>query len=72
MVGTYCLHAHDGLLHFGDIRDMVLIGLELLLLYPFIDAYHQLPWDVCTVIHTYQGGVERGGEGGEEGKECQK
>lgn len=49
---TYCLHAHDGLLHLGDIRDMVLVGLELLLLDPFIDADYQLPGDVGAVIHT--------------------
>lgn len=53
--GTYCLHAHDGLLHLGDICDMVLIGLELLLLYPFIDAYHQLPGDVSAIIYTWSG-----------------
>lgn len=64
VVGTYCLHAHDGLLHLGDIRDVVLIGLELLLLYPFVDAYHQFPGDVGTIIHTYQHGVGRGGQGG--------
>lgn len=58
-VGTYRLHAHDGLLHLGDICDMVLIGLELLLLDPFIDAYHQLPGDVSAVIHTYQCGRAR-------------
>lgn len=57
-MGPYRLHAHDGLLHLGDICDMVLIGFELLLLDPFIDAYHQLSGDVRTVIHTYQcGGV---------------
>lgn len=52
--GTYRLHAHDGLLHLGDVCDMVLIGLELPLLYPFIDAYHQLPGDVGAVIHAYE------------------
>lgn len=51
-VGTYCLHAHNGLLHLGDIRDVVLIGLELLLLYPFVDAYHQFSGDVCAIIHA--------------------
>lgn len=61
--GTYCLHAHDGLLHLGDIRDVVLIGLELLLLYPFIDAYHQLPGDVGTIIHTYQQWTGKGRSG---------
>lgn len=54
--GTYRLHAHDGLLHLGDVCDVVLIGLELLLLDPFIDAYHQLSGDVSAVIHTYQHG----------------
>lgn len=53
--GTYCLHAYDGLLHLGDICDMVLIGLELLLLYPFIDANHQLSRDVSAIIHTWSG-----------------
>lgn len=58
-MGTYRLHAHDGLLHLGDVCDVVLIGLELLLLDPFIDAYHQLSGDVSAVIHTYQhGGVK--------------
>lgn len=57
-VVTYRLHAHDGLLHLGDVCDVVLIGFELLLLDPFIDAYHQLSGDVSTIIHTYQcGGV---------------
>lgn len=57
-VGTYRLHAHDRLLHLGDVCDMVLIGLELLLLDPLIDANHQLSGDVRAVIHTYQrGGV---------------
>lgn len=51
-VGTYSLHAHDGLLHLGDVRDVVLVGLELLLLNPLVDADHQLPGDVGTVIHT--------------------
>ena len=51
-VGTYSLHAHDGLLHRGDVRDVVLIGPELLLLNPLVDADHQLPGDVGTVIHT--------------------
>lgn len=55
-IGTYRLHAHDGLLHLGDICDVVLIGFELLLLDPFIDAYHQLSGDVSTIIHTYQFG----------------
>lgn len=71
VVGTYRLHAHNGLLHLGDIRDVVLIGLELLLLYPFIDAHHQLPGDVGTVIHTYQHGKGRGGDGGG-GRMCQR
>lgn len=31
---------------------MVLIGLELLLLYPFVDAYYKLPGDVGAIIHT--------------------
>lgn len=52
LVDTHCLHAHDGLLHLGDVRDVVLIGLELLLLYPLIDAYHQLPGDVSAIVHT--------------------
>lgn len=57
-VVTYRLHAHDGLFHLGDVCDVVLIGFELLLLDPFIDAYHQLSGDVSTIIHTYQcGGV---------------
>lgn len=46
------LHAHDGLLHFGDVRDVVLIGLELLLLNPLVDASHQLPEVIGTIIHT--------------------
>ena len=51
-VGTYSLHAHDVLLHLGDVRDVVLVGLELLLLNPLVDADHQLPGDGGTVIHT--------------------
>lgn len=62
--GTHCLHAHDGLLHLGDIRDVVLIGLELLLLYPFVDAHHQLPGDVCAIIHTCGERKEAGRGGG--------
>ena len=71
VVGTYCLHAHDGLLHLGDIRDVVLVRLELLLLNPFVDADHQLPGDVSPVIHTYGRGTGKGrgcqGPGAREG-----
>lgn len=56
---TYRLHAHDGFLHLGDICDMVLIGFELLLLDPLIDAHHQFSGDIRAIIHTYQ----RGGRG---------
>lgn len=38
---------------------MILIGFELLLLYPFIDAHHQLSGDVSAIIHTYQRGRVR-------------
>lgn len=67
--GTHCLHAHDGLLHLGDICDVVLIGLELLLLYPFVDAHYQLPGDVSAIIHTWS--MRRGvGKWRKEGSEA--
>lgn len=48
---TYRFHAHDGLLHLGDIGDVVLVGAQLPLLYPFIDPHHHVSGDVCSVVH---------------------
>lgn len=48
---SYRFHAHDGLLHLGDVGDVVFVGAQLPLLYSLVDPHHHVSGDVCSVVH---------------------
>lgn len=45
-------HANDGLLHLGDVGDVVLVGAQLSHLYSLVDAHHHVTGDVGPVVHA--------------------
>lgn len=49
---SYRLHAHDGLLHLGDVGDVVLVGAQLPQLDPLVDSHHHVSGNVGSVVHT--------------------
>lgn len=48
---THCFQAQDGLLHPAHVGDVILVGAQLSLLDPFVNARHHLPGDVRSIIH---------------------
>lgn len=49
---SHRFHAHDGLLHLGDVGDVILVGAQLPLLYPLVDAHHHVSGNVRSVVHA--------------------
>lgn len=51
--GSYRFHAHDGLLHLGDVGDVVFVGAQLPQLYSLVDPHHHVPGDVSSVVDPW-------------------
>lgn len=54
LTGTHRFLSHDELLHLLHLRDVVLVGLELPLADPFVNADEGVSRDVLPVIHTWR------------------
>lgn len=52
-IRTYWLLPDDELLHLLNLRDVVFVGLQLLLMNTLVNANQHVPRDVFTIIHSW-------------------